>query len=80
MRWGRPDPNPRGAVFSEEVREQLKENPGEWAYVFTGARSLVTRWRIQHEGFEFTSRKAEGEPKNRGEIYARWVGDDPGTE
>lgn len=77
MRWERPNPNPHKSHFHDEVREQLRANPGEWAYIFTGARSLVTRWRAKYEGFEFTSRPAEGEPSpNRGAIYARWIGNE----
>lgn len=54
---------------------ELRERPGEWARITTGARTAATHYAKKHmgDGFEITARKVA--PENY-DIYARYVGDE----
>lgn len=75
LTWEEPEENTQESLFTQAVQAQLKATPGEWARIAIASRSLRTKWRKNYPGFEFTTRKVEGEPEGRAKIYARWVGD-----
>ena len=58
-RKGRPD-----YVFTDEVREDLRNHPGKWAKIHTAKSSAMgSIWKKRYgaEGFDFVSRKVDGE-------------------
>lgn len=80
IEWETPPPVQRGAVanrgmFSSDVRDALRANPGAWAVVkrdvALGNGSHLHR-RYGSEGFEFTTRRNGNPSPTRGDLYARW--------
>ena len=58
-RGGRPD-----SVFTDEIREELRSRPGKWAKIHTARGSaMASIWKKRYavEGYNFVSRKVEGE-------------------
>ena len=70
-RGGRPD-----SVFTDEVREDLRSNPGEWTKIHTAKSSAMgSIWKKRYgaEGYDFVTRKVEGETAY--DIWATYNGD-----
>lgn len=79
-----PPPTARGGratVFTDEVREDLRSRPGEWTKIHTtksSAMGSIWKKRYGAEGFDFVSRKVEGEAAY--DIWATYAGGDSAAE
>jgi hypothetical protein len=65
--------------MTPEVQDALRQHPGQWAQVLSGAddnvRSSVAHWVRRHEGYEITVRTAGRDDNGRlFDIYVRYVG------
>lgn len=67
-----------GGFFGAEVREALKDRPGEWAIVHTTVNSaLAWQWRDKFPDFETTTRvtdQKDDKGRRLTDIHARYVG------
>jgi hypothetical protein len=58
------------------VIEALKSRPGEWALIKQDVNVNACSWWKKREGIEAKA-STIGKPKNKCDVYARWVGVTP---
>lgn len=66
----------KSSVFTDEVIESLKSNPGKWAVLLPSAKDSqvgnAQAWAKRRPGFEVTSRTYDRESEASKRVYARF--------
>lgn len=66
----------KSSVFTDEVVDGLKSNPGKWAVLLPKAKSSqvgnAQAWAKRRPGFEVTSRTFDRESDTPNRVYARF--------
>lgn len=71
-----PEPAPpvrRIGAGTQAILDALQARPGEWALIKEDCNPNTTTWWKKCPGVEAKS-STIGKPKNRVDVYARWVG------
>lgn len=63
----------RVGTETQAVLDALQSRPGEWALIKKDVNPNSTTWWKKRPGIEAKS-STIGKPKNRVDVYARWVG------
>lgn len=58
---------------TQAILDALKARPGQWALIKEDTNPNTTSWWKKRPGIEAKS-STIGKPKNRVDVYARWVG------
>jgi len=64
---------PRVGAETQSIIDALQSRPGEWALIKKDVNPNSTTWWKKRPGIEAKS-STIGKPKNRVDVYARWIG------